>query len=91
MWNVGARKVTFATPSVHGTDRANVVDVFLRKSDYRACYISDVLAAGDNMRYWMVDFAGLYKIRHVNITSRVDCCGQWTKKKEEAYLEFCGR
>ena len=88
VWNVGARKNTFATPSAYGTDRANVVDVFLRKSRYTECYISDVFAAGDKMSYWMVDFAGLYKIRHVNITSRVDCCGQWTNKRKKLIYNF---
>ena len=70
------KKNTFSNPPRYGTDRANAVDGIRRKSDVRACYSSDVSVAGQKRRYWMVDLAGLYKIHYVNITIRVDFCGQ---------------
>ena len=46
-------------------------------SDVKACFSSDPNIDGRKKRVWMVDLAGVYKILYVNITSRVDCCGEW--------------
>ena len=57
---------------------ANAVDGVLASKTVSQCTATDVNLDGNMTRWWSVDLQSLHAILYVNITSRADCCGQWT-------------
>ena len=57
---------------------SNAVDGVLASKTVSQCTATDANLDGNKTRWWSVDLQSLHAILYVNITSRADCCGQWT-------------
>ena len=85
------KKKARQSSTAHGS-AANAVDGVLASKTVSQCTATDANLDGNKTRWWSVDLQSLHAILYVNITSRADCCGQWTSfEKFQSGLLFFQR